>query len=192
MDGEAKSKSPSLGNFMENPTQFKLKEAKYFFEQMGKTFENDDEFKYNLSAFLSAARSITWFMQGQYAQVEGFGRWYEDKQKEMREDQELKYLDNARVASVHTEFISTGATRVATLGMTCCLEKAKNAPSTNNVDIPQKVDAPQNSESSRPTLPKTVKRFFPEFEEMDIIEYCKRQLDKFEKLVAECEQKFSI
>jgi len=171
---------------MENPTQSKLKEAEYFFEQMKKTFERDDEFKFNFSAFLSASRSITWCMQKQYAQIEGFECWYKKKQNEMRKDQELVYLNKARVEVLKKKSVPMVATRVITLACSCFIVKNKNELSTSNINNPQ-IAKPSPS-----NLPKTIKRFFPEFEEVDILEYCKRQLDKLEKLVAECEQKFSI
>jgi hypothetical protein len=49
-------------------------------------------FKFNLSAFLSAARSITLVMQKEYAHAEDFKNWYKPKQEEMRKDELLTFL----------------------------------------------------------------------------------------------------
>jgi len=40
----------------------KLLEAEFFLERMKETQSDRAAFKYNLSAFLAAARSVTWFM----------------------------------------------------------------------------------------------------------------------------------
>jgi hypothetical protein len=43
---------------MSNPTH-KLEEAEYFFEEMKRNIENVKIFTFNLSAFITAARSVT-------------------------------------------------------------------------------------------------------------------------------------
>lgn len=43
-------------------TRRKLEEAEYFFKQMKESIEDDKIFSYNLSAFVTAARSISLFM----------------------------------------------------------------------------------------------------------------------------------
>ncbi|HEY6756895.1 MAG TPA: hypothetical protein VI037_05850 [Nitrososphaera sp.] len=50
--------------------------------------------KFHLSAFLSAAPSITMVMQKEYAHAEGFESWYEHllQQEEMRKDGLLTFL----------------------------------------------------------------------------------------------------
>jgi hypothetical protein len=68
-------------NLMENPTRRKIREAEYFLSTMKQAFEDDNAFPYNLSAFLSAARSITWHMQEQYKHRDGFKEWYQNQKK---------------------------------------------------------------------------------------------------------------
>jgi len=65
-------------------TRQKLEEAKYFF-------------KYNLSAFLSAARSVTLIMQKEFGKVSDFKDWYTEKQSMMRSDETMRLLNNKRV-----------------------------------------------------------------------------------------------
>lgn len=45
----------------------------------------DPEFQYNASAFFSAARSVTFYLQKECRDTEGFDEWYEVKQGKMRE-----------------------------------------------------------------------------------------------------------
>jgi hypothetical protein len=71
---------------MVSGTQDKLLEAKYFLQQMKQNRDKRNEFRWNLSAFLTAARSITLMMQAEYSnKVEGFDEWYNRKQKEMKD-----------------------------------------------------------------------------------------------------------
>jgi len=56
----------------------KLNEAIYFFEKLKtlKDSENINEFKYNGSAFLSAARSVTWALKKEFKKNPQFEDWY--------------------------------------------------------------------------------------------------------------------
>jgi hypothetical protein len=60
---------------MGNPRR-KLEEAEYFLEGMKKNVENDKIFSFNLSAFITAARSVTLFMQKESQNVMRFKDWY--------------------------------------------------------------------------------------------------------------------
>ncbi|MCD6209368.1 MAG: hypothetical protein J7J01_00480 [Methanophagales archaeon] len=54
---------------MTTDTREKLLEARYFLEQMKERQSDQDAFKYNLSAFLAAARSVTLIMQKEFARL---------------------------------------------------------------------------------------------------------------------------
>jgi hypothetical protein len=54
----------------------KFNEAAYFFNQMVVTVNNTRTFPFNLSAFLSALRSTTFYLQVQYRHDERFVHWY--------------------------------------------------------------------------------------------------------------------
>ena len=53
-------------------TMYKLNEAKYFLGQMHLNTDNHEVFQYLLSACISAIRSVTWFMQKEYAHTPNF------------------------------------------------------------------------------------------------------------------------
>lgn len=167
---------------MENPTRHKIREGEYFLSMIKQAFEDDNTFSYNLSAFLSAARSITWYMQKQYAHCNGFAKWYCQKQIEMPTDPELGYLNNVRVEDVHREPIRTGATRQVTMSTDAVLVKEGALEAEQAKEV----------EHSPPTQssPKTVRRFFPKFGHVDVIEFCEKQLTKLTMIVEECENRF--
>jgi hypothetical protein len=81
----------------------KFNEAAYFYNGMLAHRLNVIIFPYYLSAFLSALRSVTWYLQKQYAHNEDFAAWYSEKQAEMRADPVLKMLAENRTAVVHRE-----------------------------------------------------------------------------------------
>ncbi|MDD5510536.1 MAG: hypothetical protein PHI12_06995 [Dehalococcoidales bacterium] len=164
---------------MKNSTRRKVEEAKYFLHMMKQTFEDDDCFSYNLSAFLSAARSITYHMQKQYKRRSGFTEWYCQKQIGMSADSELQYLNNARVENVHKETAQTGATRERTVSLDVIIGEV--TPQKEQVE--EAVSEPPTP-SSYPTA-----RFFPDLKDGAVIEFCERQLVKYEELVEECEQR---
>ena len=81
----------------------KFNEAAYFYNTMLTHHLNVIVFPYYLSAFLSALRSVTSYLQKQYAHDERFATWYPQKQAEMRADPVLKMLKDNRDAVVHRE-----------------------------------------------------------------------------------------
>ena len=81
----------------------KFNEAAYFYSGMLSHRLNEIIFPYYLSAFLSALRSVTWYLQKQYAHNEHFATWYSEKQAEMRADPVLKMLAENRTTVVHRE-----------------------------------------------------------------------------------------
>lgn len=82
-------------------TRQKLLEAQYFLERMNENQTNGPAFRYNLSAFLAAARSVTMVMQKEFKKVSGFAQWYDKKRLEMRADQTMRYLNKRREVTIH-------------------------------------------------------------------------------------------
>jgi hypothetical protein len=81
----------------------KFNEAAYFYNGMLANRSNVVVFPYYLSAFLSALRSVTWYLQKQYADDTRFAEWYAAKQTEMKADKVLTNLNQKRVSVVHQE-----------------------------------------------------------------------------------------
>ena len=172
---------------MKNATARKVGEAEHFLSMMNQTCEDDKLFAYNLSAFLSAARTITWYMQKQYKHRDGFAQWYCQKQIEMSADPELEYLNDARVEAVHTEPVATGTTRVATVTARAFIVKP-GVPVEAQAEVQQGKSG--QVDSSTDVGPRTVRRFFPEYGGVDVMEFCVEQLTKLDKVAEECRNRF--
>ncbi|MBO9712476.1 hypothetical protein [Sphingomonas sp.] len=68
----------------------RLFEADYFARRVRRT--RAYELQYNLNAFLSAARSVTFLLQKEMAHVPGFREWLAQKQDEMRADPVARFF----------------------------------------------------------------------------------------------------
>ena len=79
----------------------KLNEAKFFIIEMERVLSEPDNFRYMLTAFLAANRSITYIMQEEFDKKPGFKKWYAKKQSEMKINPILKYLHELRRVSCH-------------------------------------------------------------------------------------------
>jgi len=79
----------------------KFREAIYFFNRMIETHTNVRVFPFHFSAFLSALRSVTFYLQAQYRGNAVFEAWYDKKQQEMRGDPLLRMLKEMRDEELH-------------------------------------------------------------------------------------------
>ncbi|MBA7478645.1 hypothetical protein ES707_14073 [subsurface metagenome] len=80
----------------------KLGEAKFFLDQMTLEQHNLERFNYYFSAFLSAARSVTWCMQESMKHVSGFDVWYLKKRQALNKSTLAKAFQGLRNAAIHT------------------------------------------------------------------------------------------
>lgn len=73
----------------------RLFEAHYFIDQM-ESAGMGLEVGYNLNAFLSASRAVTFLLQKEMSRVSGFAEWWADRQREMRADPAMRFFVELR------------------------------------------------------------------------------------------------
>jgi hypothetical protein len=75
-------------------TRLKLEEANYFFDQMNANLDNPKYFRFNLIAFVSAGRSVTYVMQKQYKKGEDdpFWKWYVPNVREALKNEDVSAI----------------------------------------------------------------------------------------------------
>jgi hypothetical protein len=78
-------------------TQLKLAEARFFLDQLAPNYGKERKFDFFLSAFISAARSVTWVMDAEYADVEGWKAWFESLAPSKEEAALLKGTNEVRI-----------------------------------------------------------------------------------------------
>lgn len=83
-------------------TRDKLDEASYFLAKMKESPKDQRApFVYNLSATVSAARSVTFVMQDEFAHVPGFSDWYKQQRQNMKQDNFMDFMNKIRVENLH-------------------------------------------------------------------------------------------
>ena len=78
--------------------QWKLRETEYFFQQMNNTLQEPSIFRYHLSAFLSAGRSVLQYVCEEAKGNKGGQEWYD---KQMGSNPVLQFFRDARDENVH-------------------------------------------------------------------------------------------
>jgi len=82
-------------------TEIKLYEADFFIKFIEENSFHHALVLYGLSAFLTASRAITLFLQTECSKKEGFEEWYEAKRKILEENEFAKFLLETRNTSAH-------------------------------------------------------------------------------------------
>ena len=72
------------------PVEGKLLEAEYFGRRL--RLLGTPAFDYELNAFLSAARSVTFFLQKEMTRAPGFSSWWTKRQELMRQDDAMRFF----------------------------------------------------------------------------------------------------
>jgi hypothetical protein len=106
----SKGESQEHRNCSMPSTHDKLSEAHYFIHQMVDHYHEPDLFRYNLSAFLQAARNVTFVLQSEASDKPDFGVLWKTLQDEMRAEPDLRLLNDSRVTVVHKSSLIPAST----------------------------------------------------------------------------------
>ena len=82
-------------------TEIKLEEARFYLELLRKNAPHQAIVIFALSAFLSAARSVTLYLQAEGKDKPGFKEWYEQKREELKTNEFARFLVDTRNISAH-------------------------------------------------------------------------------------------
>lgn len=80
----------------------KVTEADFFLKKMAECGYNLYEMRFYLSAFISAARTITFSLQSVLSKTNGFDEWYLTHQNSLKEDAVARFFHNFRRFNQHT------------------------------------------------------------------------------------------
>ncbi len=168
-------------------TRDKLNEAKHFLEEMKRVFSDPNKFRYELTAFLAASRSITQIMQKEFSRKTSFSDWYAQRQSEMKKNGTLKYLHRQRNISHHEhpvlqypiditeQSISGAGMNVVLTGTGSTIDLSRGL-----VVLP-KIQVATNVIYYFDDIPSKDK---------DVITICQEAINSLELIVDECEAKF--
>jgi hypothetical protein len=178
----------------------KLKEATYFLSRLQDTRSDREVFKFNLSAFLSAARSVTFYAQKEFKRAPGFEEWYATKQDEMGADPAMRFFLDSRNKVLKQKHIPTGAQINVTVTDTLNIAPNVSAELIRRDGIKEALDLVDEQEASRPSAPKksgTTVEWVWHFEDLpdgvdkkEVVTLCAEHVAKLRVFVEQCETKF--
>jgi hypothetical protein len=189
----------------------KLLEAQYFLQRMRENSSDRDAFKYNLSAFLSAARSVRWFLKKEHENKPNFKQWWKskgewDKKGEKPSDitEPVRaanvFFDDKRRIAIHERSVRPRAHVDVEI-----TERVTVRPSWEGVVIRadgtrERVEVKEPEPHSAPeptdTEPTVEWRWYfedlpPVIDEKDVITLSEEHVGRLEAFVSECESRFA-
>jgi hypothetical protein len=168
----------------------KLSEAGYFYNGMLSNRTNVIVFPYFFSAFVSAFRSVTFFLQTQYGSKDSFKAWYAEKVTIMGADPVMVMLNKSRRAIVHLEpidlFFTQGFEMPAKYNgviTTKHFELIQGQDQTGQVTMKIKLDSDGTEDE---VIPK-VAWHISEDDRTDLLQHCYHGLETLERILTELE-----
>jgi len=178
----------------------RLKEVMYMYNQMIKSpKEKPTLFIANLNSFITLARSVTNVMQKEFHGISRFAKWYIIKQKEMRNDKDMKFFIELRNESLKEHSVGRIVYIITLLqNITLKSHEILTWPSfKHNTDGDLVLDE-NNKYYKINNIPKpeikynySLNYLFIQKPEIPAKILCFNHYKKLEKLVIECDEKFS-
>jgi hypothetical protein len=192
-------------------TRHKLDEASYFLEKLKGSIEDDRIFSFNLSAFVTASRSVTLIMQKDFQHDPTFCDWHAGKLRSIESDNDFKFFNQLRVATVHTHTLrpnkKVGVSIVEPAVPVSDSVSVRVIQGGKEVEERTAQHEERNTQSvsssgakayepfrllgkriSKNKGSKSVSRFFQDRPGEDLVGLCEEHLGKLNKLVDECER----
>lgn len=166
----------------------KFDEAAYFYNGMFANRNNSRVFPYYLSAFVSALRSVTYYLQKQYAHDPRFKEWYAKKQEQMKADAVLRLLHDKRNTALHIEpfdlFFNQSFRFPEKYGgviTTTHLVVEEKTDPTGEIKMSLKVGEDGQAEDVEPSI----SWHFTEDDPKDVMNHCYEGLEKVQAILGE-------
>jgi hypothetical protein len=173
--------------------RIKLGEAQYFLGQMRDTVSDHEAFAYNLSAFLSAGRSVTLLLQREFAHTPGFKEWSVREQDRLKVDQRMVLFNDKRVEAVHIRPVAPNAKVDLSLRETIYASESllvEKLDAEGNVLETREISSPPPTRAPAPPLSVEWRWYFEELSDIDVVSACEEQVGKLRRIVDECERRF--
>lgn len=163
----------------------KLEESRHFLSKMEQVQDEKFEFKCNLSAFLSASRSVLQYAYEETKETKSKLQWYEST---VSKEPILKFFKDKRNINIHRQPISPSAKiKIGiheTLGISDSISVVVRDKDGNIKDEYHSKPSQTPTKTKPPETTMTVMYFFSDWTgDEDVITLCKKYLDKLEKLV---------
>ena len=179
-------------------TRDKLGQAYYALQRMGDTENAKDKFRYNLSDFLTAARSVLDFMskecksnmRGKHRSVAGFDQWRGVKVEKLKSSRAGKILFEQRDITVHQRTVPLAVN--VKLGITLTLPNPVVSVVVHDKEG-REISRSGTGSLIRQQDPPPIleyKYYFEGVENLDVLTICRDYIQELKRLISECETKF--
>lgn len=180
-------------------TQYKLEEAKFFLLLLEQNWRHFPHVDYFLSAFVSAARSVTWVMRSEYGSRPGWEDWYKNKKPKNELREVLKRMNDLRVRATKTIPVKTRTTATVTIPrdqITPELQHFFSGGAKGQIRL--EPTNPTNTEAlvmigdrvlAKARLDHAIHEL-PEFPGRDAKDVCREYLNDLESLCNECDSRY--
>lgn len=163
----------------------KLKEAEYYLNRMLIEFDNRENFEFELSAFLSAARSVIQYAFEQAKTKNGGQKWYDDN---IAKSPVLSFFKDKRDINIHVEPIKPtkhiGVAVNATVSISSSVHIVHKDKNGNVLyESPPEVTKPKPPKPSSSTVVTTQYRFADWTGIEDLITLSRMYLDELQQLL---------
>lgn len=186
-----------------NLTRRKLEEAEFFLGQLRPNYNKERKFDFYLSAFISAARSVTWVMKAEYAKVPGWKEWRETHKSDSDEARLFKGTTAVRNRTQKTGALKT-LSKVKVGGLSLPNGDEALAKEILGRAAREGIPAKIGGSPGKFTLEYVIegqpvvllaenllfKRHLEEFPDENIVDVCERYYKAISALVADCEARF--
>jgi hypothetical protein len=184
-------------------TRQKLDEAAFFLEKVREHYfdvldENGQAraFLYYLSAFVSAARSVTWVMRSEYSTSQGWEPWYRSRQPDLEDRALLRQFATLRNRSEKADPLRIGIRLHLSLSPESPPRQgeplALRHPTLQQYRVTiTEVDPPSGEPRPLEASIDTLECALPELGDDDVLRCCSRYFDLLRRLVEDCESRFS-
>jgi hypothetical protein len=163
----------------------KLREAKYFYSRMIEEQENRDAFKFNLSAFLSSARSVLQYALKEARRKTGGQQWYDNW---MDSSCVLSFLGKKRNFNTHTAPIEPRTDVTITVhDMVHISDSVHIELKDKEGKVLETQDIQEKAQPREETIPPVTSESRHKFQDWsgneDVIELCGKYIQELEKVI---------
>jgi len=150
--------------------------------------DQTEAFVGRLNDFLRSAHTVVEFLQKESRQRPGLKNWLKDELNKLHPDARYWYFDRLRNVSEHDCMVRPDRGQVsvemtAQLRMSGFLEAELRDAKTGEVEVRVSSSAPPGVESLSESTKVSVKYFFVEWPQQDILSFCRRIVETLSSLV---------
>jgi hypothetical protein len=158
-------------------------------------------FSYNLSAFLTAFRSVPEIMKKEFKKISGFIDWYHVQVDNLKTDKKMNLLHTKRNINIHQNNLQLHAqvnvsitehlhATDSSYAIVIHVDGTREQPDSKPQEPPELPEAPSNSPKTE--ISAQWQWYFDEIPDIDVVTICNECMTIMETMVSECDQRFGL